>query len=115
MAQAQENMKKMQEQNDRFNQTQDPQERQKLLQNHYEMMQKGMGMMQGMGSHMMGNGHMIGCKGMSHYYSKMTGADEKASVHDGSEYGDATTDDGSDDAPSTLHDGDATHSLRMLP
>ena len=34
MAQAQENMKKMQEQMDKIRQTQDPQERQKLLQDH---------------------------------------------------------------------------------
>jgi hypothetical protein len=39
MAQAQENMKKMQEQMDKIRQTQDPQERQKLLQDHWATMQ----------------------------------------------------------------------------
>jgi hypothetical protein len=62
----------MQEQMDKIDQTQDPQERQKLLQEHWATMQKGMDMMQGMmGNHMMG-GNMMGWKGMSHYYSKLT-------------------------------------------
>ena len=48
MAQAQENMKKMQEQMDKINQTQDPRERQKLLQDHWTTMQGNMQMMHGM-------------------------------------------------------------------
>lgn len=77
LAQAQENMKTMQEQMDKLGKTQDPQERQKLLQEHWTAMQSGMGMMNEMmgccmsgpmmGGHMMG-GHMTGgncCKGGS--------------------------------------------------
>ena len=71
MAQAQENMKKMQEQMDKIRQTQDPQVRQKLLNEHWTTMQGNMQMMHGMGSpgmmgccasdHMMGKGgHMMG-------------------------------------------------------
>lgn len=83
MALAQENMKKMQEQMDKIRQTQDPQERQKLLQDHWATMQGGMQMMHGMGStgmmgcctggpmtggHMMGHDMMMGWRG----YSKLT-------------------------------------------
>ncbi len=51
----QENIKTMQEQMEKIRQTQDPQERQKLLQEHWATMQGGMGMMQGMwGPGMMG-------------------------------------------------------------
>jgi len=86
-AQIQDNLKLMQEQMDKIDQTQDPQERQKLLQEHWAMMQKGMDMMQGMmggnmmggnmmGGNMMGGnmmgGNMMGWKGMSRYYSKLT-------------------------------------------
>lgn len=93
MAVAQENMKKMQEQMTKLQQTQDPAERQKLLQEHWTTMQNGMGMMQGMwGPGMMGcwgdgnanmmGGHMMGGSMMGHgmmgwqdaggYYSKLT-------------------------------------------
>src|SRR5688572_6792547 len=48
MAQAQENMKKMYEQMDKIQQTKDPKERQKLVEEHWASMQNGMGMMQGM-------------------------------------------------------------------
>lgn len=55
MAQAQENMKKMQEQMEKLRQTQDPQARQKLLQEHWATMQNNMQLMQGMwGPGMMG-------------------------------------------------------------
>ena len=64
MAQAQENMKKMQEQMDKINQTQDPEARQKLLQEHWATMQNNMQLMQGMwGPGMMGccaGGPMMG-------------------------------------------------------
>ena len=70
MAQAQENMKKMQEQMDKINQTQDPEARQKLLQEHWATMQNNMQMMHGMwapgmmgccgGAPMMGQGRMGG-------------------------------------------------------
>lgn len=83
MAQAQENMKKMQEQMDKLRQTQDPQVRQKLLEEHWTTMQGNMQMMHGMGGpgmmgccagdHMMGmGGHMMG--GMMGWqgYSKLT-------------------------------------------
>lgn len=83
----QENIKTMQEQMEKIRQTQDPQERQKLLQEHWATMQSGMGMMQGMwgpgmmgccgggpaygGWHMGGPG-MMGWHGMGGYYSKLT-------------------------------------------
>lgn len=83
MAQAQENMKKMQEQMDKIRQVQDPQARQKLLEEHWATMQSNMQMMHGMGGsgmmgccaggHMMGmGGHMMG--GMMGWqgYSKLT-------------------------------------------
>ena len=41
-------MKRMQEQMDKLRQTQDPQERQKLLQEHYATMQSAMTAMHGM-------------------------------------------------------------------
>lgn len=85
--QIQENIQKMQEQMDKIRQTQDPQERQKLLQEHWQTMQSGMTMMQGMwgsgmmgccsggpaygGWHMGGPG-MMGWRGMGGYYSKLT-------------------------------------------
>ena len=54
-AQIQENFKKMQQQMDQTRATQDPQERQKLMQAHWSTMQGNMNMMQGMwGSGMMG-------------------------------------------------------------
>lgn len=83
----QENIKTMQEQMEKIRQTQDPQERQKLLQEHWATMQSGMGMMQGMwgpgmmgccgggpasgGWHMGGPG-MMGWRGMGGYYSGLT-------------------------------------------
>lgn len=87
MAQAQENMKKMQEQMDKIRQTQDPQARQKLLQDHWATMQNNMQMMHGMwgpgggmgccmGGPGMGSGMMMGpMMGWGHmggYYSKLT-------------------------------------------
>jgi hypothetical protein len=77
MQKAQENMKLMQDQMDKINKTQNPEERQKLLQEHWATMHNGMGMMHGMwGSGMMGgnmmSGHMMGWKGMGSYYSKLT-------------------------------------------
>lgn len=48
MAQVQENMRAMQEQMDRIRQTEDPQARQKLLQDHWTTMQNNMQMMHGM-------------------------------------------------------------------
>lgn len=80
--QVQEHIQKMQEQMERIRQTQDPQERQRLLQEHWATMQNGMGMMQGMwGPGMMGGpmrggpmsgGPMMGWRGMEGYYSKLT-------------------------------------------
>ena len=88
MAQAQENMKKMQEQMDKINQTQDPQARQELLQDHWTTMQNNMQLMHGMwgpgggmgccmggpgmGSGMMRGGPMMGWGHMGDYYSKLT-------------------------------------------
>lgn len=70
MAQVQENMRAMQEQMDRIRQTEDPQARQKLLQDHWTTMQNNMQMMHGMwapgmmgccgGAPMMGQGRMGG-------------------------------------------------------
>ncbi len=101
MAEAQKNMQKMHEQMAKISATQDPQERQKLLKAHFELMQTTMPMMRGMmgsmgcpmmGGNMMsggmmkgmmdnnnmmnGNGmmddHMMGWSHMNDYYSKLT-------------------------------------------
>ncbi|MFZ5555117.1 MAG: hypothetical protein ACOZDY_00110 [Pseudomonadota bacterium] len=88
MAQVQENMKKMHEQMDKIRQTQDPQARQKLLQDHWATMQNNMQMMHGMwgpgggmgccmggpgmGPGMMKDGQMMGWGHMGGYYSKLT-------------------------------------------
>ena len=88
MAQAQENMKKMQEQMDKINQTQDPEARQKLLQEHWATMQNNMQLMHGMwgpgggmgccmggpgmGPGMTRGGPMMGWGHMGDYYSKLT-------------------------------------------
>lgn len=88
MAQAQENMKKMQEQMDKIRQTQDPQARQKLLEEHWATMQSNMQLMhgmwgpgggmgccmggQGMEPGMMMEGPMMGWGHMRGYYSKLT-------------------------------------------
>ena len=86
LAEAQAQMKRMQEQMDKIRQTQDPQERQKLLQDHYATMQSAMtamhgmwgpgmmggpGMMHGPGRIVSGPG-MMGWGGMHGYYSKLT-------------------------------------------
>ena len=86
LAEAQAQMKRMQEQMDKLRQTQDPQERQKLLQEHYATMQSAMtamhgmwvpgmmggpGMMRGRGMPMGGPG-MMGWGGMRGYYSNLT-------------------------------------------
>ncbi|MEL7938241.1 hypothetical protein [Pseudomonas delhiensis] len=60
-AQVQENLQKLQSEMEKIQQTQDPQERQKLLQDHWNTMQQGMQMMGGMG--MWGGGGMMGCCG----------------------------------------------------
>ena len=86
LAEAQAQMKRMQEQMDKIRQTQDPQERQKLLQDHYATMQSAMtamhgmwgpgmmggpGMMHGPGM-MMGGPGTMGWGGMRGYYSNLT-------------------------------------------
>jgi hypothetical protein len=70
MSQAQETFKKMQAQMELIQQTKDPQERQKLLQEYWKTMQSGMSMMNGMrgpgmmgccaSGGMMGKGQMMG-------------------------------------------------------
>lgn len=82
MTQAQETFQKMQTQMEKIQQTQDPQQRQKLLQEHWNTMQSGMGMMNNMwgpgmmgccGGGRMGNGHMMGGHMMGWQdYSKLT-------------------------------------------
>ena len=75
MVQAQDIFKKMQAQMEQIQQTQDPQQRQKLLQEHWNTMQNGMSMMNGMwGPGMMGKGHMMGGRHMMGWqdYSNMT-------------------------------------------
>ena len=86
LAQAQAHMKRMQEQMDKLRQTQDPQERQKLLQEHHATMQSAMtamhgmwgpGMMGGPGmmrgrAMTMGGPAMMGWGGMRGYYSNLT-------------------------------------------
>lgn len=80
-SQAQETFKKMQAQMEKIQQTQDPQQRQKLLQEHWNTMQSGMSLMNGMwgpgmmgccgsggmmdNGHMMGGGHMMGWQDFS--------------------------------------------------
>ncbi|TPQ31717.1 hypothetical protein [Cupriavidus pinatubonensis] len=93
-AQVQENIKKLQEEMDKIRQTQDPKERQKLLEAHGVTMQSTMGMMRGLwgpgmmggpgrrGGGMMGGpgmhgggmmgGPMMGWQNMGGYYSKLT-------------------------------------------
>lgn len=68
LAQLQEKIKTMQAQMDQIRKTQDPQERQKLLEQHWATMQSAMTIMHGMwGPGMMGGwGHMGG------YYSRLT-------------------------------------------
>lgn len=73
----QERIKKMQEQMEAIHQTQDQKERQKLLREHWETMQNGMGLMQGMWGSKRGpmarGDHMMGWRGgMGHYYSRLT-------------------------------------------
>src|SRR5690242_17818663 len=53
MAQMQEHMKQMHQQMDRIHKTQDPKERQKIMQEHMHSMSKAMKMMRGMGGGMM--------------------------------------------------------------
>lgn len=81
MAQAQDTFKKMQAQMEKIQQTQDPQQRQKLLQEHWETMQHGMSMMNGMWGpgmkgkkHMMGGDHMMSADHTMgwHDYSNLT-------------------------------------------
>jgi len=88
LAEAQVQMKRMQEQMDRLRQTQDPQERQKLFHDHYTAMQNAMTAMHGMWGPgmmgccgggtmhgpgmMMGGPGMMGWGGMHGYYSKLT-------------------------------------------
>jgi hypothetical protein len=79
LAEAQAQMRLMQEQMDRIRQTQDPQERQRLLQEHWATMQKARTAMHGMwgpgmmgGPGMMNGPGMRGWGGMHGYYSKLT-------------------------------------------
>lgn len=83
LAQVQENMQKMQGQMDEIRQAQDPQVRQKLLQDHWATMQGTMAMMRGMwgpgmmggpmmGGPMRGRGPMMGWGQMGGYYSRLT-------------------------------------------
>ncbi|SCX94680.1 MULTISPECIES: hypothetical protein [unclassified Pseudomonas] len=81
MATAQENLKKMQEQMTQIQNTSDPAQRQKLMQDHQATMRQSMQTMNGMmgccgagmmGGHMKGNGPMMGWKQMGSHYSRMT-------------------------------------------
>jgi hypothetical protein len=83
LAQAQEQMNTMRAQMDQIRQAQDPQERQRLLQQHWTTMQSTMSAMDDlwgpsmMGPGMMGSGGMMGGAGggwghMGGYYSKLT-------------------------------------------
>lgn len=75
MVQAQDTFEKMQAQMEKIQQTQDPQQRQKLLQEHWNTMQNGMNMMNGMwGPGMKGKGHMMGGSQMMGWqdYSNLT-------------------------------------------
>lgn len=85
MSQIQTHMQQMQAQMEKIRKTQDPQERQRLLQDHWGSMQAAMSTMEGMwgpngcfgGAGMMGCGHMMGgnMMGWDHmrgYYSGLT-------------------------------------------
>ena len=87
LAQAQDHMKQMQAQMDKIAATQDPQERQRLLQEHWASMQAAMSVMHGMwgpggagccaggpgmGPGMMMGGPMMGWGHMRGYYSSLT-------------------------------------------
>lgn len=83
LAQAQEHMRQMQAQMDKIAATQDPQERQRLLQEHGASMQAAMSAMHGMwgpggadksgmGPGMMMGGPMMGWDRMRGYYSSLT-------------------------------------------
>ena len=87
LAQMQEHMRQMQAQMDKIPQTQDPQERQRLLQEHWASMQAAMSVMHGMwgpggvgcctggggmGPGMMMGGPMMGWGHMRGYYSSLT-------------------------------------------
>lgn len=86
LAQVRDHMTRMQEQMDRIRQTQEPQERQRLLQEHWTSMQSAMSTMNGMwgaggccaagggmGPGMMrGGGPMMGWSHMRGYYSQLT-------------------------------------------
>jgi len=85
LAEGQVQIQRMQEQMDRLRKTQDPQERQKLLQDHYQSMQNAMGAMHGMwgpgmmggqgmmhGPGMMCGQGMMGWGGMHGHYSRLT-------------------------------------------
>jgi hypothetical protein len=81
--QVQANFKKMQEQMDAIRATKNPQERQKLLEAHWNAMLANSNLMDGMWGpgmmgccggqgYRMGRGHMMGWSGMGAYYSKLT-------------------------------------------
>lgn len=89
MGEAQAQMQRMHEQMDRLRQTQDPQERQALMHQHWTAMQNAMTAMRGMwgpatmgccatggtathGAGMTDSGHMMGRGNMHGYYSKLT-------------------------------------------
>lgn len=77
LMQVQENINTMQQQMDKIRQTQDPQARQRLLQEHWTTMQSSMQLMHGMGGPgMMGGGAKrgMGMMGWGHMsdYSKLT-------------------------------------------
>ena len=77
LAQLQGQMKTMQAQMDQIRKTQDPQERQKLLEQHWATMQSAMTIMHGMWGpgtmgHGMGPGMMGGWGHMGSYYSHLT-------------------------------------------
>lgn len=89
-AEFQAKVKLMQQQMDSLRQTQDPQQRQKLMEEHWATMQSAMSLMHGMwgpgmmggpgmrGGHgMMGGPGMMGWSGMRGYYSKLTPEQEK--------------------------------------
>lgn len=82
-SQVQANFKKMQEQMNVIRTTKNPQERQKLLEEHWTTMQANSNLMDGMWGpgmmgccggpgNRMGRGHMMGWSGMGGYYSKLT-------------------------------------------
>lgn len=125
MARLQQQMSQMQAQMDQIRKTQDPQEREKLLKQHWDTMQSAMSTMREMwGPGMMGGGMMGGGMqgnvgpGWGHMGGILLTSDarttEAAAVHDGPVHEDATGNDEQHDVASTVLDGAPAGRSKMI-